>query len=84
MLLQSGADVNIQGEEDGSALYIAAKKCHTEIVQLLLVHGAKYLGPISDVMASDNEENDSHSMECDSDSMTCDSDSITQNTALDD
>ncbi|KAF8343244.1 ankyrin repeat-containing domain protein, partial [Amanita rubescens] len=42
MLLQSGADVNIQGENLGSALYAAANgEVHnTEIVQLLLAHGA--------------------------------------------
>ncbi|KAF8340233.1 ankyrin repeat-containing domain protein [Amanita rubescens] len=69
MLLQCGADVNIQGE-NGSALYVAANRDHTKIAQLLLAHGAKYLGRINDapyLMASYNEENDSDSMESDSD-----------------
>ena len=51
ILLQSGADVNIQGKYDGSALYAAANSemvDDIQIVQLLLAHGAKYLGPIDD------------------------------------
>ncbi|KAF8328492.1 ankyrin repeat-containing domain protein [Amanita rubescens] len=55
MLLQNGADVNIQGKQYGSALYAAADGEMSidnpdveEIVQLLLAHGAKYLGPIDD------------------------------------
>ena len=53
MLLQYGADINIQSERDGSALYVAAnddgeKENNTKVVQLLLAHGAKYLGPIDD------------------------------------
>ena len=53
MLLQSGADVNIQGKYKGSALYAAANSdvfydTNWQIAQLLLAHGAKYLGPIDD------------------------------------
>ena len=77
MLLESGADVNIQGEKNGSALYAAANSYEfysTEIVQLLLAHGAKYLGPIDDTsyLRDDNcfVSDDGDSMDSDSDSMT--------------
>ena len=71
MLLQRGADVNIQGETTGNALYAAAERHYTEIVQLLLAHGAKYLGPIDDTFfLRDDESDDSDSMYSDSDSMT--------------
>ena len=88
LLLEWGADVNIQGKRHGSALYAAAQGHGTdklEITQLLLAHGAKYLGPIvddsymnryvaaesdSDSMESDNDE----SMESGSDLMESDND----------
>ncbi|KAF8343241.1 ankyrin repeat-containing domain protein [Amanita rubescens] len=83
MLLQSGADVNIQGEKLGSALYAAANSdfYDTEIVQLLLAHGAKYLGPIDDTSYLRDQYNIASD---DSDSMDSDSDSMMQNTDPDD
>ena len=78
MLLQRGADVNIQGETSGNALYAAANSefYDTEIVQLLLAHGAKYLGTIDDTSyLRYNEPGDSDPMDSDSDSMTENTDS---------
>ncbi|XP_013402582.1 ankyrin repeat, SAM and basic leucine zipper domain-containing protein 1-like [Lingula anatina] len=40
LLLQHGADTNIQTENGWTSLYIAAKRGHTQCVQLLLQHGA--------------------------------------------
>ena len=65
MLLQHGADVNFCHEKYGTALYAASS---TGIAQLLLAHGAEYLGPINDT--SYLMENDSDSMASDSGSMT--------------
>ena len=65
MLLQHGADVNFCHEKYGTALYAASS---TEIAQLLLAHGAEYLGPINDT--SYLMENESDSTDNDSDSMT--------------
>ena len=48
------------------------------MVQLLLAHGAKYLGPIDDTSYLRYNEPD------DSDSMDSDSDSMTENTDSDD
>ena len=33
-------DINAKGEYDGTALYLAAREGHTEVVKLLLTHNA--------------------------------------------
>ena len=41
LLLDKGAQVNMQGKDGGSALMIASQNGHTEVVKLLLDKGAQ-------------------------------------------
>ncbi len=40
-LIVKGADVNVKGDEGETPLSVAKNKDHTEIVDILLKHGAK-------------------------------------------
>jgi ankyrin repeat protein len=41
MLIDAGADVNAQGGEYGSALYVASQGGHEKVVQMLIDAGAR-------------------------------------------